>query len=112
MRKLLPLLVIGLVVAFIHRHATRDVSREDFAGTDSTLAAPDPANLQVERAGNEPQKFQCDGRVYCSQMTSCEEATYVLQHCPGAKMDGDGDGIPCEKQWCKLLVKTSAGPSH
>jgi hypothetical protein len=46
------------------------------------------------------KKFSCDGRTYCSQMTSCEEATYFLQHCPGVKMDGNNDGIPCEKQWC------------
>jgi hypothetical protein len=44
--------------------------------------------------------FQCDGRTYCSQMTSCAEATYFLQHCPGVKMDGGGDGVPCERQWC------------
>jgi Excalibur calcium-binding domain len=47
-----------------------------------------------------PATFTCDGRAYCSQMTSCEEATYFLQHCPGVKMDGDHDGIPCERQWC------------
>lgn len=44
--------------------------------------------------------FSCDGRVYCSQMSSCKEATYFLEHCPGTKMDGDHDGIPCERQWC------------
>jgi hypothetical protein len=44
--------------------------------------------------------FKCDGRVYCSQMTSCAEAKYFLSHCPGVKMDGDRDGTPCEKQWC------------
>ena len=47
-----------------------------------------------------PATFTCDGRVYCSQMTSCEEASYFLQHCPGVKMDRDDDGVPCEKQWC------------
>jgi hypothetical protein len=46
-------------------------------------------------------QFRCDGRIYCSQMTSCEEATYFLQNCPGVKMDGDNNGVPCEKQWCK-----------
>jgi hypothetical protein len=46
-------------------------------------------------------RFKCDGRIYCSQMTSCAEATYFLQNCPGTKMDGNNDGIPCEKQWCK-----------
>ena len=44
--------------------------------------------------------FSCDGRKYCSQMKSCAEAKYFLANCPGAKMDGDGNGIPCEKQWC------------
>ena len=44
--------------------------------------------------------FNCDDRIYCSQMTSCTEAKFFLKNCPGAKMDGDGDGIPCEQQWC------------
>ena len=48
----------------------------------------------------EPEKYRCDGRTHCSQMHSCEEATWFLNHCPGTKMDGDGDGIPCERQWC------------
>jgi hypothetical protein len=33
-------------------------------------------------------------------MTSCDEARYFLANCPGVKMDGNGDGIPCEQQWC------------
>ena len=45
------------------------------------------------------QNFQCDGREHCSQMTSYEEAVYFLKHCPNTKMDGDGDGIPCESQF-------------
>lgn len=45
-------------------------------------------------------KFSCDGRIYCQQMTSCEEARYFLQHCPGVRMDGDHDGIPCEDALC------------
>lgn len=44
--------------------------------------------------------FRCDGRTHCSQMRSCEEATYFLRNCPGVKMDGDHDGVPCEQQWC------------
>lgn len=46
-------------------------------------------------------EFKCDGRIYCSQMTSCAEATYFLKNCPGTKMDGNNDGVPCEKQWCR-----------
>lgn len=45
--------------------------------------------------------FTCDGRKHCSQMTSCAEATYFVQHCPNTKMDGNNDGIPCEQQWCR-----------
>ncbi len=45
--------------------------------------------------------FSCDARKYCSQMTSCQEATYFLKNCPGVKMDGDNDGVPCEQQWCQ-----------
>jgi hypothetical protein len=45
--------------------------------------------------------FRCDGRTYCSQMTSCAEATFFLKNCPGVKMDGNNDGVPCEQQWCR-----------
>lgn len=41
--------------------------------------------------------FRCDGRQYCSEMSSREEAEFFLQHCPNTKLDGDNDGIPCEK---------------
>lgn len=44
---------------------------------------------------------RCDGRKYCSQMTSCAEATWFLKNCPGVQMDGNHDGVPCERQWCR-----------
>jgi hypothetical protein len=47
-----------------------------------------------------PSGFACDGRKHCSQMRSCPEAKYFLANCPGVKMDGDNDGIPCEEQLC------------
>lgn len=49
---------------------------------------------------NSGTDYECDGRTHCSEMTSCEEATYFIQNCPNTKMDGDLDGIPCERQWC------------
>lgn len=60
-------------------------------------AIPEP--VVVESAPD--TRFTCDGRTHCSQMTSCAEATYFLKNCPGTKMDGNYDGVPCEKQWCK-----------
>jgi cold shock CspA family protein len=56
-----------------------------------SFAPPQP---QVE------EKFQCSGKTRCTQMKSCEEATFYLENCPNTTMDGDHDGIPCEDQWC------------
>ncbi len=44
--------------------------------------------------------YICDGRIHCAQMTSCDEAMFFLHNCPNTQMDGDGDGMPCERQWC------------
>ena len=46
-------------------------------------------------------RYRCDGRTHCSQMTSCAEATFFLRNCPGTAMDGNNDGVPCERQWCR-----------
>jgi hypothetical protein len=46
-------------------------------------------------------RFRCDGRTHCSHMTSCEEATFFLRNCPNVEMDGNNDGVPCERQWCR-----------
>jgi hypothetical protein len=83
-------LLVAAVGAFAY-YCHQLVERET-AGQQSVSAAPStsPASKQ----------FQCDGRTRCSQMTSCDEAKFFLTNCPGAKMDGDGDGIPCEQQWC------------
>jgi hypothetical protein len=56
-------------------------------------------NLQ-QPSSSTHQQFSCDGRQHCSQMRSCEEATFFIQSCPNTKMDGDHDGVPCERQWC------------
>ena len=38
------------------------------------------------------------GRVErCTQMTSCEEARFYFEECGLTRLDGDGDGVPCEK---------------
>jgi hypothetical protein len=52
----------------------------------------------------EPSKdygnMKCDGRRYCSQMKSCDEAVFFIKNCPNTAMDGNNDGVPCQKQWC------------
>ena len=68
--------------------------------SDAVAPAPQPAaHPPAPRALPSPA-YRCDGRTHCSQMRSCEEATFFLKNCPGVQMDGDHDGIACEQQWC------------
>lgn len=66
--------------------------------SSTTLKIVAPSTNPSQPSGTE--NFKCDGRQYCSQMTSCAEAMHFNTNCPNTKMSGDGDGIPCEKQWC------------
>lgn len=63
-------------------------------------AAPVSSGELSPPAPTASNSYRCDGRKRCSQMSSCAEAKFFLNNCPGAEMDGDGDGIPCEDQWC------------
>ena len=67
----------------------------------SSRQAPMPAVAKpIAGVRSDPVKYRCDGRKHCSEMTSCEEARFFLHNCPGTKMDGDRDGVPCERQFC------------
>lgn len=56
-----------------------------------------PTAKAVTREAERPtSNFKCDGRQYCSQMSSRAEAEFFNKNCPDTKMDGDHDGIPCE----------------
>ena len=76
--------------------------------TAHSAAPPSPAIVQstghalelADDSEDADSSLKCDGRTMCSQMTSCAEATYFIQHCPNTKMDGNNDGVPCERQWC------------
>ena len=57
------------------------------------------ASSSMNTNTNVTSKYSCDGRVYCSQMKSYDEAVFFINNCPGTKMDGDGDGDPCEGQF-------------
>jgi hypothetical protein len=71
-------------------------AREHVLNVEADVA--DAPDIDLKRSGQ--SVFTCDGRTYCSQMKSCEEAKYFVQNCPNVNMDGDNDGIPCETQWC------------
>ncbi|MDJ0846813.1 MAG: thermonuclease family protein [Myxococcota bacterium] len=39
----------------------------------------------------------CGSKRVCGEMASCEEARFHLETCGLSRLDGDGDGVPCEK---------------
>ena len=54
-----------------------------------------------ERAGKQKTEtgvaFTCGTKKYCREMTSCEEAQFYLLQCGLTRLDGDKDGVSCEK---------------
>jgi cold shock CspA family protein len=67
----------------------------------------EPVKASFTRATAESQPvsqggddYRCEGKQRCYEMTSCREAKFYNRNCPDTKMDGDGDGIPCEDQLC------------
>lgn len=38
----------------------------------------------------------CGSKKFCSEMSSCEEARHYLTQCGLKRLDGNGDGVPCE----------------
>jgi len=65
----------------------------------------EPTGLSESDGAAEPaasgRAFTCEGKTRCSQMSSCEEATFYIRNCPNAQMDGDRDGVPCEDHLCE-----------
>lgn len=86
------LIVIG---AYGYNHYSRRVNA--IATSTSSESVDSRAAPSQQPRALDPR---CDGRIYCSQMTSCTEAKFFLENCPGTRMDGDNDGVPCEQQWC------------
>lgn len=91
-----------LILAFAAMALTGYHKYQARAAVDASpvVAAPATAPLDASPATAASSPFKCDGRTHCSQMTSCAEATYFIQHCPNTAMDGNNDGVPCERQWC------------
>lgn len=92
-------LVSAAIVVALGVYGYGEVSRR--SGAHVEPVDHEPAGVaEIPQAAPAGAGFRCDGRIHCSQMTSCAEATYFLRNCPGTKMDGDDDGVPCEQQWC------------
>lgn len=87
-KSLFSILIIASIGYFIYNKFFIEKTHPNTSTPSTTIA---PVHQPV-------QNYHCDGRRYCSQMNSCEEAVFFLKNCPNTEMDGDGDGIPCERQ--------------
>ena len=94
-------LILVVLLVSVCWYGYTQYQQHQVAALEAATPVAAPAATPATSPFASETQFKCDGRIYCSQMRSCAEATYFLQHCPGTKMDGDNDGIPCESQWCK-----------
>ncbi len=86
---LFPVLIVIVAAIFVYNKFSKEQTFINQVKTPIVETQP------VEQT----EQFQCQGKVWCSQMSSYEEAVFYLRNCPGTKMDGDGDGDPCEQQF-------------
>lgn len=68
-----------------------------------TYTAPTTTNSGAIKAAPAPQRkpqqqgFSCGYKRTCGEMNNCAEAQFYLNQCNARRLDGDKDGIPCEK---------------
>jgi hypothetical protein len=108
MKKLLLIVAIGFAVWHYYPKPSNSPVITNIGSDGSVLSSPvitgafsNARSPSTSLSGSTASSYRCDGRTHCSQMRSCEEATYFLKNCPGTKMDGNYDGVPCEQQWCR-----------
>ncbi len=63
-----------------------------------------PATMAAPVAVGSPQR-DCS-KKHCSEMSSCDEARYYLSVCGKKSLDGNADGIPCERLCARTGDKT------
>lgn len=92
---LVGLLAVGVIGTISYRTY---IGHETEIGVTTPPVSASSAS-SASSAPSPTQRFECDGREHCSQMESYDEARFFIRNCPNTKMDGDGDGIPCESQF-------------
>ncbi len=89
------LAILGYIVYLSSSHENRVVMP-----IESNSSVPEVSQPIFTRTEAPQVTYHCTGKKYCSEMTSCAEARFYLKNCSGTEIDGDGDGEPCERQWC------------
>ncbi len=73
----------------------RAARRGGSQAVSSARVAPIASYSVTGTAGGDAGR--CGVKWKCGQMASCAEAVYQLRTCGLTRLDGDGDGVPCEK---------------
>ena len=89
--KLVGLALFGLIGYQIYQFAAAKLVPKQ---TNAPVELNDPATIQAKKSNS--NKYRCDGRQYCSQDGVMRRGQMVFTELSDTKMDGDGDGIPCE----------------
>jgi len=93
---LLPALAVGVGVVVV-----AGVGWVWISHPNSTIAASGYKILFAREALRSNPQFACaPEKSSCSAMRSCAEAFFHQERCGVQNMDGNRDGIPCERQWC------------
>ncbi|WP_413472512.1 excalibur calcium-binding domain-containing protein [Shewanella baltica] len=102
---IIPLLIIVAIVIFgfkQYQEFNEATAIDEVPALTNEDTQPMPMyETKARTQATATPSFQCEaGKTHCSHMSSCAEATFYIQNCPNTQMDGNGDGIPCERQWC------------
>jgi hypothetical protein len=94
-----------------YAHEQEPADRAAYAAAEESARAdrrglwqePDPIAPWDWRDGQRsPAKAEqradwCASHRFCNEMVSCAQARRALMECGFSKLDGDGDGVPCER---------------
>jgi hypothetical protein len=83
--------------------AQRFLSESEPEPGPALVSAPGPVRLlspapsdPLEAVSSRSSGPSCGTKWKCGQMDSCAEAYHYLNNCGVGRLDGDGDGVPCE----------------
>jgi len=66
-------------------------------GSKRNSNASSEPRVAISPNNNLKKDSTCGTKKYCKEMASCEEAKFYLTQCGLSRLDGDSDGVPCEK---------------
>lgn len=82
---------------FKHLEKFRSLEREAREKKRGLWADADPPKEKSPARSKASGGYSCETRKTCKQISSCEEAMHLLKECGFRGLDGDKDGVPCEK---------------